>query len=62
MTVRELRRILVDDLERYEAAGWSPAIVRDGAIGVDVYGGGTIETTLVVRPVDEEAEERHAWP
>ncbi len=58
----DFRRVLVDDLERFEAAGWAPAVVRDGKIGVDVYAGGTIESTLVVRPVDEEAEERHACP
>jgi hypothetical protein len=45
---REYRRVRHEDLERWLADGWTPAVVVDGAVGVDCYAH-TLGVVVVMR-------------
>ena len=52
----EFKRIRWDDLPQHEAAGWTPAVVHGGAVGVHAYAGGSQLAVLVRREVKPGAQ------
>lgn len=54
---REYRRILLEELDAYRQRGWTPAVVRGGAVGVTPAAGGDVLEVLIWREAATSPEE-----